>query len=141
MCYLSRYHSKGMYHPRFKNSKRGHFSRQSFMSGWNYPPINVQEFDDKFELTVYVSGYEKDDFSINIVKDTIVICGDRKDSEADSFSWRRREFDASGFERKFGLPEGIDVDAITAKYVDGILEVSLPKLSGFETNRKAVEIE
>ncbi len=137
---MSNNHSRRMHHPRFQNWKKSHASRPTFMSGWNYPPVNVLELDEKYELSVYASGYDKADISIDVVKDTLIISAEQKNDDSGSFGWRRREFATAGFERKFGLPEGVDVDGIAAKYSDGILEITLPKLSGFETKRTSVEV-
>ena len=44
------------------------------------------------------------------------------------------------FVREFELSEKIDQDGISAKYEEGILKVTLPKLPGFETVRKDIGI-
>ena len=41
--------------------------------------------------------------------------------------WLRHEFTTAGFERKFHLPENVNITAITARYENGILEITLPK--------------
>lgn len=140
MCYMSKNHSRWMHHPKFNHWKSGHRNRPTFMSGWNYPPVNVQELDDKYELFVYASGYQKGDFTINVVTDALVISAQAKSEEGTKFDWRRKEFDTGAFERKFALPEGVDVENIQAKYRDGVLTIELPKLEGFETKRMSVEI-
>jgi len=43
-----------------------------------------------------------------------------------------REYSRGGFERSFTLDESIDRSAITAKYIDGVLQVSLPVIKGKE---------
>jgi len=138
---MSKYHSRCMDHPRFHHWKKHHSNKSSAANKWNYPPVNVHEFDDKYELYVYASGYEKKDFSINIVEDALVISAKQEGSSENDPTWRRREFSAGGFERRFGLPDGIDKDNIQAKYVKGILEIVLPKLSGFETVRQSISID
>ena len=107
---------------------------------WNTPPVNVKEHDDSYELYVYAAGYTKEDFQVNLKDNTLVIAIENKDV-VDSPNWRRQEFYAQGFERHFELNEKIDKEAISAKYENGVLTLTLPKLDGFETFRKDIEIK
>jgi len=51
-----------------------------------------------------------------------------------------REYSRGGFVRVFTLDETIDAAGITAKYVDGVLEVSLPLIPGKEATKKEIVI-
>jgi HSP20 family protein len=44
-----------------------------------------------------------------------------------------REYSRGGFVRTFTLDDSIDATKISAKYVDGVLQVSLPVLAGKES--------
>jgi HSP20 family protein len=39
----------------------------------------------------------------------------------------KKEFSYQSFERSFTLPDAIDQEKISAKYIDGVLKVVLPK--------------
>jgi HSP20 family protein len=54
--------------------------------------------------------------------------------------WILREYSRGGFKRSFTLDESIDTQNITAKYVDGVLEVSLPVIAGKETAKKEIVV-
>jgi HSP20 family protein len=54
--------------------------------------------------------------------------------------WVLREYSRGGFVRTFQLDETIDATAISAKYVDGVLQVSLPLVPGKEVTKKEVVI-
>jgi HSP20 family protein len=54
--------------------------------------------------------------------------------------WILREYSRGGFRRTFSLNEGIDRTGITAKYADGVLQVSLPLLAGAEEVKKEIVI-
>ena len=43
-------------------------------------------------------------------------------------SYTRKEFNFSSFERSFSIPENVDADGILAKYENGILHITLPKM-------------
>ncbi len=140
MCRSSHY-NKWTNHPKFRYWKGHHHGRAAYQSRWQYPPVNVQELDDQYQLFVYASGFKKEDFSVSIVADSLVIKAEGKESETAHTGWRRQEFYTGGFERRFQLPEGVDVDHIQARYQEGVLELTLPKQSGFETIRKSVDIQ
>ena len=46
--------------------------------------------------------------------------------------WVRREYSRGGFVRNFALDPSIDTQNISAKYVDGVLQVTLPVIPGKE---------
>lgn len=139
MCYRSSHHHKWMHHPKFRHYKKHH--HRGMHGRWQYPPVNVQEHDDHYQLLVYASGYQKEDFSISIVGEALVIKASGPDQNVEDTNWRRKEFYSGAFERRFQLPEGVDVEAISAKYDNGVLELTLPKQSGFETVRKSIDID
>jgi len=112
--------------------------KKRFASSFNTPPVNVRELDDKYELHLFAPGLEKSDFVISVADQVLSISVDAKNS--DQGNWKRIEHVFKGFDRKFELNEKIDTAAITAKYENGVLVVSLTKLEGFETSRQEIEI-
>ena len=140
MCRGKAYHGKWGHHPRhhYARKARKHWQEQ-YRARWNVPPVNVKELDDRFELHVFAAGYEKNDFQVQVSDHILRIKVQKQESEiVESPNWRRQEFKADGFERRFELNEKVDKEAITAEYKDGILKVTLPKLAGFETNRQDI---
>ena len=146
MCYRHAAHHKWAHHPKFKHWKRkarhGKWSKwPGFTGAWGYPPANVLEYDDRFELLLYAPGLEKSDFTIKVVDRVLSISVDRKETtEANDFSWKRKEFNTDGFTRRFELNDKIDTKEISAKYEAGILQLSFPKLEDHFTERQDIEI-
>jgi HSP20 family protein len=54
--------------------------------------------------------------------------------------WILREYSRGGFTRTFKLDENIDAANISAKYVDGVLQVSLPLIEGKQVTKKEIVI-
>jgi HSP20 family protein len=54
--------------------------------------------------------------------------------------WILREYSRGGFQRSFELDETVDKAAISAKYTDGVLQVSLPLIPGKETEKRTIEV-
>ncbi len=144
MCYRKGFY-RGWGSHQHHHSKRPHhakrWAKQEVSSDWNYPPVNVQELADRYELYMYAAGYEKTDFSILVSENALIISVDEKENDdQDLFNWRRYEFRSDKFQRRFELDEKVDKEAIKAEYKDGILTVILPKLEGFETFSQEIEI-
>ena len=54
--------------------------------------------------------------------------GERREEKNSDGNYSRREFSYQSFQRSFALPENkIEGEKITAKYVDGILYIAVPK--------------
>lgn len=112
--------------------------KENLMAKFNNPPANVRELDNSYELHLFAPGYEKDDFVIALIDDNLSITVE-KEQEAD-VNWKRQEYSPRGFVRQFSLNDKIDKTAISGKYENGVLIISLPKLEGFETSRQEIEI-
>ena len=112
--------------------------KENFRKAFSKPPANVRELDDKFELYLFAPGFEKKDFLIALIDDTLSISVENKKEEQEN--WKRQEYQPKAFVRQFELNEKIDKSAIVAKYENGVLILSLPKLEGFETDRQEITI-
>lgn len=93
------------------------------------PSVNISESDEAFKLEFAVPGFDKGDFDI-LTKDGILkVKAERKNEvEEKKENYTRKEFYYNNFERSFSIPENVNEDAIQAKYENGILHVSLPKM-------------
>lgn len=92
------------------------------------PAINVAEDVDKFHLELSAPGFDKGDFKIELDKGLLTVSGEHKvENESKEKNFTRKEFSYGSFQRSFTLPEGIQEEAIDAKYENGILKLTLPK--------------
>lgn len=111
----------------FENAMRPKF--ETFVNSQNqFPAVNIKENEDSFEILLAAPGLNKEDFSIEIDENILKISSEFKQNEEikdEKFS--RREFNFSSFKRAFTLPETINEDKIEASYVNGILQLVLPK--------------
>jgi HSP20 family protein len=100
-------------------------------------PVNIKETDKAYELQLVAPGLKKDDFKINLDQDILTISFEQKEETKDeSEKWLRNEYHFRSFKRSFTLNEKVNAAGITAKYEDGILNVSLPKK---ETEEKVAQ--
>lgn len=101
------------------------------MSGATLPAVNVMETNDDFRIEVAAPGMKRGDFRVELDNNVLTISSQREDKseeQSDDGNYTRREFSYQSFQRSFSLPERkVLGDKITAKYVDGILHVVVPK--------------
>lgn len=97
------------------------------------PAINVKETEKDYTVEVAAPGMTKDDFNVNIDKDGnlhIHMEAHIEKKEEDKKShYLRREFAYSKFEQTLLLPDDVEKEAIAARVNDGVLTVTLPKMS------------
>ena len=90
---------------------------------------DVIDNGDSFELDAELPGFKKEDIHLSIENDCLTISAERKlnkDEKLPNFVKRERFYGSCS--RSFDLT-GIDVDKISAAYVDGVLKLTLPKES------------
>jgi HSP20 family protein len=92
------------------------------------PRVDVLEDEKAFEIHVAVPGMNKEDFKIDLNDNYLTISGERKITrEKKENNFHSVETQFGTFSRSFTLPENVDATKINAKYVNGILELNIPK--------------
>ena len=99
------------------------------VKGITIPAVNVTETGKEFKLEVAAPGFKKEDFKLEVKNGYLNIEGETKEEkEKKEEHYTRREFRFNSFTRSFALPENVKANDIQAKYSDGILFVTLPKM-------------
>ena len=101
--------------------------------------VNIYKADSSYEMLVFAPGRIKENFHLNVKGNELTVSY----LPPDGFprpDWVRREYSRGAFERSFTLDETIDATNITAKYVDGVLQVSLPIVPGKESTTQEISI-
>ena len=92
------------------------------------PAMDLVEADNHFVLKADLPGLTQDDVSIEIQDNTLTLSGERRaEHEAREKGWYRVERSFGRFSRSLTLPEGVDADAVSAEFHNGVLEVRIPK--------------
>jgi HSP20 family protein len=106
-------------------------------SGSTLPAVNVRETNDEFMIEVAAPGMKRDDFKVELDNNVLTISSQKEDNreERDEVgNYTRREFSYQSFQRSFSLPQNtVKGDEITAKYIDGVLHVTVPKTEDAKT--------
>lgn len=127
---------------------RGRWGRGNFgkfwsgrMAAFGQPPINIEDTDAAFTISLYAAGLNKANVTLAVKDDVLTIAypgSEQAGSESTNNGYTYQEFSPRGFERQFQLNGKVLVDQISAVYTDGVLTVTLPKNP--ETNKPAQSI-
>ncbi len=110
------------------------YRRDGFM-----PSVDISETDTQFELSVELPGMKKEDIKVDLERGRLTISGERKfEKEESGKNYHRVETQYGAFNRTFHLPDTIDEDSVTAKYEDGILNITVNKSD--DKVKKQIEI-
>jgi HSP20 family protein len=108
----------------------------------HYAPVNITETENEYVLELVAPGLEKEDFSVNLDKNTLTISADKKvQEENENAKVVRKEFRHQSFKRSFTVDEKIDAQNIVAKYINGVLTLNLPKKPEVKQATKQITIQ
>jgi molecular chaperone IbpA len=102
------------------------FENRHVNSTTNYPPYNViQRDENNFEIEIAVAGFDKEDITVAVDQDQLIIKGNRTKDD-DSEKYIHRGLAARDFERAFTLVDHVEVG--DAELTNGILRVKLTRI-------------
>src|SRR5947209_3712285 len=117
-----------------KGESYGNSRRQLFYRSMQRAAVNIYKTENSYEMLVFAPGRIKEHFKIDVQGSELRISY----TPPEGFprpDWVLREYSRGGFMRTFNLDETFDTSAISAKYEDGVLQVTLPLLPGKEATR------
>lgn len=105
------------------------------------PEIDVKEQNNSYLIKMDLPGMDKKDVKISIdQQNNLVISGERetasKKERKDYICFERYK---GSFFRKVPLPGTVDAQHITAKYRDGVLEITVPRAQEHLSKQIAIE--
>lgn len=101
--------------------------------------VNIYKTESSFEMLVFAPGRIKEHFHLDVNGSDLTISY----TPPEGFTrpdWITREYSRGGFRRTFSLDESIETGNISAKYADGVLQVSLPVIAGKEKTKTEIVI-
>lgn len=108
----------------------------------NFPPVNITETAEGYQVELAVPGFEKADFNVKLDDKILTISTEKKESNAAADQKMiRKEFSYKSFKRSFTLDDKIDAENISAKYENGILILELPKKENLKAAVKDINIQ
>lgn len=104
------------------------------------PLTNVIEEENKYLLKMAAPGLKKEDFSVTLDGNFIVISSAKEAKNPIDTGYIKKEFNFFKFIRKFEIPNDINCVSINASYKQGILELQLPKKEATPEIKKKIKI-
>jgi HSP20 family protein len=108
----------------FRDFARGGFSQLVSLN----PAADIAETENSIQVKVDLPGHSAKDIQVKLEGDTLTIQSERKqEKEEKGENYLRTERSHGLFSRSFVLPSSVDGSKPEARYVNGVLTVTLPK--------------
>ena len=108
----------------------------------HFPPANIIEKNDLYQIALSAPGMVKADFIIKLDGKILTISSEKKtETVAENEKMIRKVFSYKSFQRSFTIDEKIDATNITARYENGILKLELPKKEEVKKVAKEITIQ
>lgn len=104
---------------------------------------DIRETEQAYILEADLPGFSKEDIHAEVRNGYLTIHAEHKsesEDKDDKNNYIRRERSCGSFTRSFDL-EGINSDEISASYKDGVLSLTLPKLTAKVEEGRKLEIQ
>lgn len=109
------------------------------------PAVNVKESPKEYTMDIAAPGIKKEFCRVNIDHDgNLVVAIENKlehKEEDKKERYLRREFSYSNYQQAYTLPDNVDKENIAAKVENGVLTISIPKLTQKEEAKTQRMIE
>jgi HSP20 family protein len=104
------------------------------------PKVDVIDRDNEVVVKAEVPGVRKDDLDISVTDNSVTLRGcTSHETREDKGDYYRREMSRGEFSRTVTLPADVDSAKARATYADGVLELTLPKVS--KAKRRSIKVE
>jgi len=92
------------------------------------PTLDVWETEDAIHYAFDLPGLTRDSIQVEAKDGVLTVSATReREEKEDNGKFHRYERRFGTFSRSIGLPQGVSEDDIKASYVNGVLEISVPK--------------
>jgi HSP20 family protein len=102
------------------------------------PRMDVTESDSAYQLAIEIPGVQKDAIQVSVYENTVTIGAELPAPNDGQAQWLLRERSFGKFSRSITLPEAVDDQASEARYVDGVLTLTLRKKRASQTKRLTI---
>lgn len=116
-------------------------SGRAGLTAWR-PRVDVEEDDKQYVVKADLPGVDAKDIEVSAVENTLVIRGQKKEErEEKKKNYRRLERFEGHFHREIPFALGIDPEKIQARSTNGVLTITIPKLTQAQPKKINVQPE
>jgi HSP20 family protein len=122
-----------------KGAQYGSRNRHPLYRSQQRAAVNVYKTANSYEMLLFAPGRIREHFHLDVKGFELTISYTPPEGFAKP-EWIVREYSRGGFERTFALDESVDTAGITAKYTDGVLQVTMPMIEGRAVEKKEIVV-
>jgi HSP20 family protein len=105
------------------------------------PFADIRESADLIMVKIELAGMTEEEIEVTLYEDALVVSGERRDDTGDSENlyYQEAQIRYGPFRVEVFIPVPIDSEAVKARYENGFLWVSLPKLQERTAERVSIQ--
>jgi molecular chaperone IbpA len=108
--------------------------------GNSFPPYNIKSDDeDKYQITMAVAGFSRDDLDISSEQNVLTVSGNREQETEDDAQYLYRGIATRSFQRRFNLADHVRVTG--AELENGLLHIFLERELPEAMKPRSIEIK
>lgn len=106
------------------------------------PAVDIVSKDKEYVVTAELPGLTEKDVEIKVTDDMLTISGEKQsEKETKEANYQLSERRYGSFQRRFSLPPGADTEKVDARFVNGVLTITLPKRPEAIRAERKIEIK
>jgi HSP20 family protein len=111
------------------------------LSEGRVPKMDVVDQEDSLLVRAELPGIKKEDIEVSLSDNLLTISAQTKSetTKEEKGKYQRREIYQGSFARSITLPVNVDASKAAAKFKDGVLELTFPKIEA--AKRRSIKIE
>lgn len=102
----------------------------------NYPPHNVIQNKDNVILEVAVAGFKPEEVDVTTEGNVLQVKAQLRPEEIEGPNYVHKGIATRAFTKRFRMNDNLDMDAVEAKFENGLLIITIPMLKTEESVRK-----
>ncbi len=105
---------------------------------------DVKEHDDRYEVDIDLPGFKKDEIELKLENGNLIVSATKgldKDEQDKKGRIIRQERYAGSMQRSFYVGENITEEDVSAKFENGVLNLTIPKKQPKLPEKKTIMIE
>ncbi|NOY81185.1 MAG: Hsp20/alpha crystallin family protein [Kiritimatiellaeota bacterium] len=103
------------------------------------PDVDIFEREDAYVIVADVPGVDRDSVEIDLDRNVLTLRAHLATGAPEGYELTYREYRSGDFERVFTLGNEIDRDAVEASIRDGVLRLTLPKVTEAKPRKITVQ--
>ena len=120
-----------------------------FNDGWNlhtaprnstHPAIDIKESENEYTIIADLPGFDKSNINLSIDEGYLTIKANEEKVDDSNGRYMLKERNMRNYSRTFSLPDNALDSKVSAKYSNGILNITIPKSKEINKNVKQIKI-